>query len=247
MRCAIRSSCPLTYSSSKARLQIPSASHWPGLLSSASCPRRAQPSAAGQRTKPPGALKGLAGTLGRFLPPSSPPGGPRHTLPREREREKAVSPEQQGGGRGGKGGGTACASRQDAGRRGRLRTGFLWGKGALSPCVDSPEHRQAPRGQDVKGRPEQVPLRPPAPRPLGARGSPWERLPRLTAAAALGKEGGRRLRALKYRPAAPARPRGGVAVDWSSWRTWPREGGGGRAPLRGLRRPSRAPALPANR
>lgn len=96
----MRSACPLTYSSSKARLQIPSASHWPGLLPLASCPRRAQPSAAGQGTKPPGASEGLAGTLGRFLPPSSPPGGPRHTLRRERERERSqTGAAGRGGGR----------------------------------------------------------------------------------------------------------------------------------------------------
>lgn len=106
------------------------------------------PGAAAQRTKPSGPSDGLAGAMERFLLPSS-----LHTAG---GTERESHPGERGGpGKGGSG--TACASRQDAGRRGKLRTGFLWGKGALSPCVDSPKHRQAPRGQDVKGRPQQGP------------------------------------------------------------------------------------------
>lgn len=80
---------------------------------------------------------------------------PRRGLRRETE----VSPGQRRGRGGRRERERMCLTTGCRAER-RLRAGFLWGKAALSPCVDSPEHRQAPRGQDVKGRPEEVPSRP---------------------------------------------------------------------------------------
>lgn len=85
----MRSACPLTYSPSKARLQIPSRR---GLLCLASCPRQEQPSAAGRHTKPPGTWEGLGGSSGRFLLPFPSPG----TAEGERSQPGAA----QGPGRG---------------------------------------------------------------------------------------------------------------------------------------------------
>lgn len=123
----MRSACPLTYSPSKARLQIPSRR---GLLCLAFCPRREQPSAAGRHTKPPGTWEGLGGSSGRFLLPFPSPG--------TEEGERSQPGAAQGPGRGeGGGSGSACASRQDAGRRGGSALGFCEGK-LLYPPVLTP-------------------------------------------------------------------------------------------------------------
>jgi len=142
-----RSACPLPY-----RSAINGATPDPPVRPTGLClvPR---PGAA-QRGRPP------AQALGAIPRPAPVPWDVRHAL----RRERGVSPGERGAGVGGP---RVPHDRMQGGGDGSA-LGFCEGKSALSPCVDSPEHRQAPRGHNVRGSRTRAGPRPAPPRRPGA-------------------------------------------------------------------------------